>query len=126
MTLHDRHHRGQGETSMPSVSPCPLLSGAPRLLAAGSSAPVSDSSLSEDDAMDKSGSPAGDRYLTNAEAAALLKLSPRTLEKLRVNGGGPRFHKFGSRVIYARADLDAWASERICESTSDARYSAIR
>ncbi len=67
-----------------------------------------------------------DRYLTNAEAAAVLKLSPRTLEKLRVNGGGPRFRKFGSRVIYAREDLDAWANARICESTSDDRYVALR
>jgi excisionase family DNA binding protein len=67
-----------------------------------------------------------DRYLTNAEAAAVLRLSPRTLEKLRVNGGGPRFRKFGSRVIYAREDLDAWASDRVCESTSDVHYVALR
>ncbi len=66
------------------------------------------------------------RYLTNAEAAAVLRLSPRTLEKLRVNGGGPRFRKFGSRVIYAREDLDAWASDRVCESTSDVHYVALR
>ena len=41
------------------------------------------------------------RYLTNNEAAAFLRLSPRTLEKQRVIGGGPRFHKFGRRVMYA-------------------------
>ena len=41
------------------------------------------------------------RYLTNNEAAAFLQLSPRTLEKQRVIGGGPRFHKFGRRVMYA-------------------------
>ena len=76
--------------------------------------------------MEQSAPPATDQYLTNVEAAAVLKLSPRTLEKLRVNGGGPRFRKFGSRVIYARADLDRWASERVCESTSDARYAALR
>src|SRR3546814_18002039 len=35
--------------------------------------------------------PAHSRFLTNAEAAAWLKLSPRTLEKLRVIGGGPPF-----------------------------------
>jgi len=76
--------------------------------------------------MEKSFPPVTDRYLTNAEAAAVLRLSPRTLEKLRVNGGGPRFRKFGSRVIYAREDLDAWASERVCESTSDVHYVALR
>jgi hypothetical protein len=34
------------------------------------------------------------RFLANSEAAAYLNLSPRTLEKLRVVGGGPRFRKF--------------------------------
>lgn len=76
--------------------------------------------------MENSTTPAADHYLTNAEAAAILKLSPRTLEKLRVNGGGPRFRKFGSRVIYARGDLDEWANARVCESTSDDRYVALR
>ena len=76
--------------------------------------------------MENSVPPVTDRYLTNAEAAAVLKLSPRTLEKLRVNGGGPRFRKFGSRVIYAREDLESWANARICESTSDAQYVALR
>ena len=76
--------------------------------------------------MEKLVPPVTDRYLTNAEAAAVLRLSPRTLEKLRVNGGGPRFRKFGSRVIYARGDLDEWANARVCESTSDDRYVALR
>jgi excisionase family DNA binding protein len=49
-------------------------------------------------------------YLTNTEAAQYLRLSPRTLEKMRGLGDGPRFHKFGRRVLYARVDLDAWAS----------------
>ncbi|MEL1262868.1 helix-turn-helix domain-containing protein [Pseudoxanthomonas putridarboris] len=62
------------------------------------------------------------RYLTNAEAAAWLKLSPRTLEKQRVIGGGPPFRKFGRRVLYAVADLEAWSVARTCESTSDPNY----
>jgi hypothetical protein len=41
------------------------------------------------------------RYLTNDEAAEYLRLSPRTLEKQRVIGGGPKFRKFGCRVMYA-------------------------
>ena len=51
-----------------------------------------------------------------------LRLSPRTLEKQRVLGGGPRFRKFGRRVMYAVADPDAWAAERSFESTSDPEY----
>ncbi|MCY1363921.1 hypothetical protein D9M69_507030 [compost metagenome] len=62
------------------------------------------------------------RYLTNDEAAALLRLSPRTLEKQRVIGGGPRFHKFGRRVMYAMADLQAWADARSFETTFDPEY----
>jgi len=61
-------------------------------------------------------------YLNNTQAAAYLNLSPRTLEKQRVIGGGPRFRKFGRRVVYALADLDAWADERRCASTSDLLY----
>ncbi|MBU1223463.1 MAG: helix-turn-helix domain-containing protein [Gammaproteobacteria bacterium] len=66
------------------------------------------------------------RYLTNSEAAAFLRLSPRTLEKQRVIGGGPRFRKFGRRVMYAIADLEAWADARSFEMTSDPEYSARR
>ncbi|QTS89077.1 helix-turn-helix domain-containing protein [Ectopseudomonas khazarica] len=62
------------------------------------------------------------RYLTNSEAAAFLRLSPRTLEKQRVIGGGPRFHKFGRRVMYAVTDLEAWAGERSFETTFDPEY----
>ena len=62
------------------------------------------------------------RYLTNDEAADYLRLSPRTLEKQRVIGGGPRFRKFGRRVMYAVADLDAWAADRSFETTSDPEY----
>ena len=68
----------------------------------------------------------GTRYLTNTEAAAFLKLSPRTLEKHRVIGGGPRFRKLGRRVVYALQDLEGWANLRTCESTSDANYQALR
>ncbi|MGS1016176.1 helix-turn-helix transcriptional regulator [Allosphingosinicella humi] len=58
-------------------------------------------------------------FLSNDEAASFLRLSPRTLEKLRVVGGGPKFCKFGRRVTYSLADLEAWAAERRCDSTSD-------
>ena len=66
------------------------------------------------------------RYLTNDEAAAHLRLSPRTLEKLRVIGGGPRFHKFGRRVMYALSDLDAWADARSFGATCDPEYVELR
>jgi hypothetical protein len=65
-------------------------------------------------------------YLSCMEAGALLRVSPRTLEKMRVVGGGPRFRKFGRRVLYAASDLESWANERICASTSDETYLELR
>jgi len=50
-------------------------------------------------------------YLTTGEAARRLGLSARTLRRYRVTGGGPAFHRFGGRVRYRRADLDAWAAD---------------
>jgi excisionase family DNA binding protein len=66
------------------------------------------------------------RYLTNKEAAAFLRLSPRTLEKLRVEGGGPRFHKFGRRVLYAVDDLESWANARSFGMTCDVDLTTTR
>ena len=51
-------------------------------------------------------------FLTGHEAATLLGLTPRTLEGYRVSGGGPAFHRFGSRVLYARYDLEAWVKAK--------------
>ena len=65
-------------------------------------------------------------YLNCVEAGTFLKLSPRTLEKMRTLGGGPRFRKLGRRVMYTQADLEAWAEARACDSTSDPVYTALR
>jgi hypothetical protein len=66
------------------------------------------------------------RFLNNSEAAEFLRLSPRTLEKQRVIGGGPRFRKFGRRVMYAIGDLEEWANARSFEMTCDPEYMALR
>ena len=59
------------------------------------------------------------RYLRTAEAARHLSLSPRTLEKHRTYGTGPSYRKIGGRVVYAVADLNAWADVGTRTSTSD-------
>lgn len=51
-------------------------------------------------------------FLTTRQAADLLSLSPRTLDRYRVASKGPPFHRFGSRIAYARADLEEWAARR--------------
>ncbi|OOG36620.1 AlpA family transcriptional regulator [Polaromonas sp. A23] len=66
--------------------------------------------------------PVNPEFLTTDEAGAFLRLSPRTLEKQRVLGGGPRFRKFGARVVYAAADLRAWADSHSYGMTSDPGY----
>ena len=76
--------------------------------------------------MAPSDSPPTKRYLTNQEAAEFLGLSPCTLNKQRVYGGGPQFHKFGRRVLYALADLEAWANARSCGATFDPAYQKLQ
>jgi predicted DNA-binding transcriptional regulator AlpA len=59
-------------------------------------------------------------FLTTNQVGALLQLAPSTLKKMRVSGDGPPFRKFGNAVRYERSDIDVWASERRCRSTTDA------
>lgn len=47
--------------------------------------------------------------LTNAEAAAYLKMSPRTLDRWRWAQRGPVFKKVGGAVRYTLADLNSFA-----------------
>lgn len=58
-------------------------------------------------------------YFTTPEAADRLKLSPRTLEKWRVTGKGPKFRKMGGAVRYTSEDLRQWAERAVRSSTSD-------
>lgn len=59
------------------------------------------------------------RYLTTPEAAHQLGLSGRTLEKHRTYGTGPTYRKIGGRVVYAVADLQAWAERGARVSTTE-------
>lgn len=60
-------------------------------------------------------------YLTTIEAAHLLRLSPRTLEKHRVYGTGSAYRKLGGRAIYVTGELVDWADTGAKASTSDPR-----
>jgi excisionase family DNA binding protein len=58
------------------------------------------------------------QLLKQSEAAKLLRLSERTLERLRVSGLGPSFVKAGRSVRYRETDLAEWISRRVVGSTS--------
>jgi excisionase family DNA binding protein len=57
--------------------------------------------------------------LTQDEAAELLKLSVRTVERLRVSGRGPKFLKIFRSVRYRPADVEQWLASRVRGSTSE-------
>ena len=59
-----------------------------------------------------------EHFLKQSEAADFLRISERTLERWRVEGTGPRFRRFGRRVVYAKSDLESWADGRCFTSTS--------
>lgn len=65
-----------------------------------------------------------DRYVDDAEAAPILKLSRSYLRQLRLKGGGPRFSTFGRAVRYRVSDLFTWAESKSATSTSDRDVSA--
>lgn len=56
-----------------------------------------------------------------------LSVAESTLGKLRVVGGGPRFHKWGRQPLYDEPDLDEWSEQRLGvprSSTSELRRGA--
>jgi excisionase family DNA binding protein len=57
-------------------------------------------------------------FLTTKEASELLRVSPITMSRWRIEGSGPPYRKFGRRVTYARTDVIAWANAQIHTSTS--------
>lgn len=55
------------------------------------------------------------------QAASMVDLSARHLQRLRVEGGGPPFIQLGARRIgYRVEDLQAWIASRRVASTSAA------
>lgn len=58
--------------------------------------------------------------LNSAQAAKHLGLSKSTLDKMRMEGRGPRYLRVGSRCFYRPADLDAYLEAAVVE-TADSR-----
>lgn len=59
-------------------------------------------------------------FLNTVEAAAWLRLTKNTLEKMRVKGTGPAYRKHGRYVRYHIEDLVDYSQASKRRSTSDA------
>jgi excisionase family DNA binding protein len=57
-------------------------------------------------------------WLSAKEAAQYTGLGFSTLAKLRLKGGSAPYAKVGSKVVYRKADLDAWLESKRVANTS--------
>jgi len=55
-------------------------------------------------------------HLTQQDVARRWRISPRTLERWRWQGEGPRFLKIGGRVVYRLLDVEAFEAEKLREA----------
>lgn len=65
-------------------------------------------------------------YLTQQQVADLLHISTRTLERLRTEGGGPRYLKAGRSVLYSESAIQTWLQNRTFENASEARAAGVK
>jgi hypothetical protein len=63
-------------------------------------------------------------YVDTAGAAEVLNVSQSYLNKARLDGSGPVFHKFGAAVRYSVPMLLKWAKAQQRISTSDSSRGA--
>jgi Helix-turn-helix domain len=56
----------------------------------------------------------GLRHLNQIDLARRWQISPRTLERWRWLGIGPRYIKIGGRVVYRLEDIEAYEAARMC------------
>ncbi len=57
-------------------------------------------------------------HLNQGELAARWRISPRTLERWRWLGQGPRYLKIGGRVIYRLDDIETYETAQLRRSTA--------
>ena len=57
------------------------------------------------------------KHLSQHELARRWAISPRTLERWRWTGSGPRYLKLNGRIVYREADVESFEATRVCEST---------
>lgn len=60
------------------------------------------------------------RHLNQTDLAARWNLSPRTLERWRWLGHGPKFLKLGGRIVYRLEDIEAFEEQQLLQVTGSA------
>jgi hypothetical protein len=61
------------------------------------------------------------QHLHQADLARRWRISPRTLERWRWLGQGPRYLKIGGRVVYRVEDVEAYEAEQAREAAAAIR-----
>jgi hypothetical protein len=64
-------------------------------------------------------------HLNQIELSRRWKVSPRTLERWRWLGQGPRFMKLGGRVAYRLEDIEAFEAEQLRQITPRRRKAGV-
>ena len=59
------------------------------------------------------------KHLNQNDLADRWCISPRTLERWRWLGQGPRYMKIGGRIIYRAEEVEAFEAQQTRTSTSD-------
>lgn len=54
-----------------------------------------------------------EEFLTSAQLADLLQLSPDTVKYWRTQCRGPAYHTVGNHVRYRRSDVDSWLRKHL-------------
>lgn len=53
------------------------------------------------------------QHFNQVELSRRWRLSPRTLERWRLQGTGPQYLKVGGRVVYRLEDVEAYEAEQL-------------
>lgn len=59
------------------------------------------------------------KHLSQSDLVERWGVSPKTLERWRWLGYGPRYIKIGGRVVYRLDEIEAWEARQTRSSTSE-------
>ena len=60
-------------------------------------------------------------HFNTEQLAKLIDISPRTLQRWRLEGKGPKYFKLGSRVLYSEEQINEWLCKCQTSSTTDTK-----